>query len=549
MNSIENANDSQEHPSISQFSDNRRIILLPVHLTEQEYRDTYKEVQQLGLNITETILPEDTHFIVLANINTRARAEMEIIRRGLNKPGVSLVNLAWIMASKRAGQQLKLDQFTVYKREMSAEYSTDANDVKKRGRPRSKSPKEPDASASKSMSEPNSSNNPQGTSVAEKEPESKSQPERKKKRIDESHLSESEDLPVHMRKYSCQRPHPIICPNEDLVVQLIQIREIRSLQGKEISVRAYSSAIAAIKSYPTKIVKASEVTKLPGCGAKISKLVDEYLKHGEIESELTAANSSEIKTIGTLSDIWGVGPRTARDWYLNKGYRTVDDVKTNAWSSLTKAQKAGVLHYDEFRLKLNRSQVEFIADQISRYAREIDPNVKHVVCGSYRRGKSTTSDIDIVLSVPSEDSSAHRHLLKDLLKSLKKIGLVSDVLTINAFDDPKSKTPLLDVALTVWTTIPDPESSKISHYRVDIITANWKSVGCAIVGWTGGTTFERDLRIFCKNRGLKFTSGGLYERNSNVLIDTSAATIDKAEHRVFEVLGLPYFEPELRNTG
>lgn len=38
----------------------------------------------------------------------------------------------------------------------------------------------------------------------------------------------------------------------------------------------------------------------------------------------------------------------------------------------------------------------------------------------------------------------------------------------------------------------------------------------AIVGWTGGTQFERDIRIKAKQRGLVFDSSGIYREADKV---------------------------------
>jgi hypothetical protein len=47
------------------------------------------------------------------------------------------------------------------------------------------------------------------------------------------------------------------------------------------------------------------------------------------------------------------------------------------------------------------------------------------------------------------------------------------------------------------------------HRRVDLIIAPYKYYFTAIVGWTGSTMFERDLRRWVDAKGMKFHSGGL----------------------------------------
>jgi hypothetical protein len=78
-----------------------------------------------------------------------------------------------------------------------------------------------------------------------------------------------------------------------------------------------------------------------------------------------------------------------------------------------------------------------------------------------------------------------------------------------------------------------------------------------VVGWSGGTTFQRDLRRWCKReRGLKFDSSGVRSRKDGAWVDlesgsdgTPAPDMLTAERRVFEGLGLAWREPGERCTG
>jgi len=50
--------------------------------------------------------------------------------------------------------------------------------------------------------------------------------------------------------YSCQRPTPLTGRNDAFVEQLKKMRTIRTLEGDEVGVRAYSTSIAAVAAYP-----------------------------------------------------------------------------------------------------------------------------------------------------------------------------------------------------------------------------------------------------------------------------------------------------------
>lgn len=119
----------------------------------------------------------------------------------------------------------------------------------------------------------------------------------------------------------------------------------------------------------------------------------------------------------------------------------------------------------------------------------------------------------------------------------------------------------LDKALVVWQDpkfIPTAPSSKNPnpHRRVDIIISPWGTVGCAVLGWSSETTFQRDLRRYCKAKGLKFDSSGIRSREPPFdwvdLEDGGKGpprTMEEAERRVFAGLELEWRPPEERCTG
>lgn len=119
----------------------------------------------------------------------------------------------------------------------------------------------------------------------------------------------------------------------------------------------------------------------------------------------------------------------------------------------------------------------------------------------------------------------------------------------------------LDKALVVWQDpnfkpTEDSPNNPNPHRRVDILISPWKTVGCAVLGWTSETTFQRDLRRYCKVKGLKFDSSGIRSRQAPYdwvdLEDGGRGkpqTMEEAERRVFEGLGLTWRPPEERCTG
>ncbi|KAI5203978.1 Nucleotidyltransferase [Aureobasidium subglaciale] len=395
----------------------------------------------------------------------------------------------------------------------------------------------------------------------------------------EHDLGQSSDLPEmppwvqNDVKYACQRATPADPPNTEFIAQLDKIKLARLLTGDEIGVRAYSTSIAAIAAYPYKFSSAREIMHLPGCDAKIANLFVEFANYGKIAEAEDAENNDELKVTKLFYNIWGVGATTARDYYKGKGWRDLDDVVEYGWSTLSRVQQIGVKYYDEFLLPIPRSEVEAIAAVIHKHAVKVrDQDMQSLVVGGYRRGKEDCGDVDIILSHPDEDKTLN--MVTDVVASLEEEGWITHTLLITTkTSDRKQETlPLnsssshahggfdsLDKALVVWQNpkhdLDSTDTKKKNpnpHRRVDIIIAPWKTVGCAVMGWSGGTTFQRDLRRYVRQTyNYKFDSSGVRDRRTGAVVDVDgkANTMEEAEKNVFGALGLEYREPWERCTG
>ncbi|OHE92426.1 hypothetical protein CORC01_12287 [Colletotrichum orchidophilum] len=377
-------------------------------------------------------------------------------------------------------------------------------------------------------------------------------------------------VPHYLRTtYACQRSTPADHPNAAFVHGLKKIRTIRKFAGDQIGVRAYSTSIATISAYPHEIANPQEVSRLPGCGAKIAELWHEWKKAGRLRELDEGQANPKLSAIQIFYDIWGVGDATARDFY-SRGWRDLDDVVEHGWGSLSRVQQIGVKYYDEFKLKIPRIEVQSIADTILAHARTIHPNFQLVLVGGYRRGKQGSGDVDVVMSHPDEPATLN--FVDKLVVSLEKTGHITHTLVLSKHNSERGQRPVswngneftgggfdtLDKALVVWQ---EPEAIRQEarerpHRRVDIIISPWKTVGCAILGWSGETTFQRDLRRYCKRqKSYKFDSSGIRSRLDGSWVDLESGDLGQApdmltaERRVFQGLGLDWVPPEERCTG
>ena len=397
-----------------------------------------------------------------------------------------------------------------------------------------------------------------------------------------SSLPPMPDWVTQNKIYACERATPLRCPNDKFICQLKKIKLARLLTLDEIGVRAYSTSIASLAAYPHLIQSTREILAVPGCDQKIAHLFHEWQStDGHIREVADIEGDSELGVLHEFYEIWGVGAKTARDFY-DKGWRDLDDIVEYGWKSLSRVQQIGLKYYDEFLLRISRTEVESIAALIHKHAKLVtDSNVEMVIVGGYRRGKPDCGDVDVILSHRDEDMTSN--LVQRVVKSLEKESWITHTLTLKLTNTKRNQEPLpintatqvghgfdtLDKALVVWQDpnwptkgidlAANPKAKNPNpHRRVDVIISPWRTIGCAVAGWTSGTTFQRDLRRYAKHaRGWKFDSSGVRERGTGRWIDlegwadpkTRCRDVQGAERKVFEGLGLVYREPWDRCTG
>ncbi|XP_072335818.1 DNA polymerase lambda isoform X2 [Scyliorhinus torazame] len=186
-------------------------------------------------------------------------------------------------------------------------------------------------------------------------------------------------------------------------------------QGDKWRALGYAKAINALKSYQKPVASFQEACKIPGIGKSMAEKIREILQSGHLR-KLDYINES-VPVLETFSNIWGAGVKTAQMWY-QQGFRTLDDIHTKA--SLTKQQTIGLKHYHDFLDRMPRDEAAEIEKTVSDMAHSINPTLIALACGSYRRGKLTCGDVDVLITHP--DGKSHLGVFTKILAGLRDTG-------------------------------------------------------------------------------------------------------------------------------
>ena len=201
-----------------------------------------------------------------------------------------------------------------------------------------------------------------------------------------------------------------------IIAELEKIMKIYQSAGDKGHVIGYGRAISNIKSYSKPITDHNQMDEIPSVGEKIKLKVKEFLEKGKMSKLESLQADPKVAVLGELEKIWGVGPVAAQKLY-QLGIRSVKELESRQ-DLLTKFQKIGLKYYEDFNLRMPRALATDISEIVGKAVKEIyGNNVKVQACGSYRRGKPTCGDVDIL--VTRTDDKPVKGMLEPILVKLE----------------------------------------------------------------------------------------------------------------------------------
>jgi len=295
----------------------------------------------------------------------------------------------------------------------------------------------------------------------------------------------------------------------------------------------YKKAIMAIKAHPVPITCHAQAVALHGVGSKMADKVMEIVESGKLRKVEEVCNTDKMKIIELFMGVWGAGSVTAETWY-QQGHRSLSDLSN---AKLTKQQMVGLRLYQDLNTRMEREEAGMIAEEVRREALEIRQGLEVIACGSYRRGKATCGDLDLLITHP--DGESHLGVFDPLIKNLYDKGFLTDHLSYQSDGNQKKYMGVCRL----------PGENKL-HRRLDIIVIPYKEKATALMYFTGSAHFNRSMRLLATKMGLSLNEHGLRggvlrsgkeKLNEGFLLETSS------EESVFKHLGLVYRQPTERD--
>ncbi len=303
---------------------------------------------------------------------------------------------------------------------------------------------------------------------------------------------------------------------------LYEVADLLDLAAVPFKPRAYRRAARAVEDCPTPIedlVAAGRVADLPGVGQSIAKKIAEIVATGKLAYHEDLREKLPVD-LHALTQVEGVGPKTARLLYEELGVRTLADLEQAARTGRIHTVKGlgekteerilrglGEAQRVERRMLLGRA-LPLARDLIRKLDatglfRRIEP------AGSLRRGRETVGDLDL-LAVSDRPADAAQAFCS-----------LPDVEEVLAQGPKKSSVRFSD------------------GFQVDLRIVPEDSFGAALQYFTGSKEHNIRLRERAVARGWKLSEYGLFAADGTALAGAE-------EDGVYRALGLAYIPPELR---
>lgn len=147
--------------------------------------------------------------------------------------------------------------------------------------------------------------------------------------------------------------------NEHITSQLQILADGYKSTNDKWRALSYEKAIETLKHLPRRIESKEDCLGLPTIGARLAEKIWEICESGALRKADEFANNEKVRAMNLFSNIWGVGPTVAEQWYV-QGFRTLDDVRQKA--HLTRQQKIGLDHYDDINSRMPREEATEIVN-------------------------------------------------------------------------------------------------------------------------------------------------------------------------------------------
>lgn len=321
------------------------------------------------------------------------------------------------------------------------------------------------------------------------------------------------------------------------------IEDKKEKNQNNFRVRQLARVVSILKNYNDKITidNYKDLIEISGIGKGSIKRIEEILKDGHLSEigNFVDEKAEKNKIINELEEVVGIGRTNAVDLY-EKGIKSVKMLKSELKKGKIEVNdkiKLGLKYHNVYKTNIPREEITKVYKLIEKIIKKLNSNeddkhkYKFEICGSYRREKNFSNDIDILITKKGIKSDSNINYLDNIVNQLKSNvrGNNNKPLLIDHMTDNKITTKYMGFSKYKDNPV----------RRIDIRFVSYDSFASALLYFTGSKDFNRKMRSIAKDKGYKLSEYGLFDSN-----DEKVKL--KSEKAIFEFLDMDYVEPKDR---
>lgn len=325
---------------------------------------------------------------------------------------------------------------------------------------------------------------------------------------------------IVVNKSSQKESEPL---NIKLAALMSKLSDIMMRTGEPMRARAYSKAEETILAMDTDIKTADDLKGKPGIGDTILKKVKEYLESGKLELIEREENKPEV----ILTNVYGIGPQKAKE-LVALDIKNIHDLREQQDKVLNEVQKKGLKYYEDILKRIPRTEIDDYKKVFDKTFKKIaDKDAHYEIVGSYRRGLSSSGDIDVIIT------SCYPIIFEKMLDSLIEQKIIVEVLS-------RGKHKCL-----VVSKIPSSDT----YRRVDFLFSTPPEYPFSVLYFTGSKGFNTVMRSHALKQGYSLNEHGLSYIDKNNKKGELVPNIFPHEKSIFDFLKMQYKLPTERIDG
>lgn len=311
--------------------------------------------------------------------------------------------------------------------------------------------------------------------------------------------------------------------NEEIAALFEEMADLLEIkEANPFRIRAYRNAARTIRGLGRDLRQMvaceEDLTRLPGIGKDLAVKIKEILATGR-SATLDKLHTEVPASLEALLKIPGLGPKRVQVLYRDLHIKTLKQLERAArrrhlqrlpgFGAKTERrilQAITARHGQEHRFL--HSTARSFAEPLVAYLKSAPGVMDVIIAGSFRRGKDTVGDLDVLLTAESADPAMQHFVDYD------------EVLEVVSRGSTRS---------TVFLR---------NGLQVDVRVVEQGSFGAALQYFTGSKTHNIQIRRLGQQLGLKINEYGVFKGGRRVAGET--------ELSVYKSLGLPFIDPELR---